>query len=108
MLVCCTFLNLSKLPSVPIIKGNYYDIYCLDIDFFKLEQQQIHLNGTNIFLLFMKMHSHTFQLYQSHHQAVQQTKQQKRIKGRGKAIPIQTWTGPEISRKLRLPDLVGT
>jgi len=28
----------------------------------------------------------------------------------GKAIPLQTWTGPEGSRKLRLPDLkkIGT
>jgi len=22
----------------------------------------------------------------------------------GKAIPLQAWTGPEVSRKLRLPD----
>jgi hypothetical protein len=26
------------------------------------------------------------------------------IKGKGKAIPLQAWTGPEDSRKLRLPD----
>ena len=26
-------------------------------------------------------------------------------KGEGKAIPLQTWTGPEGSRRLRLPDL---
>ena len=26
------------------------------------------------------------------------------IKGKGKAIPLQPWTGPEVSRKLRLPD----
>jgi len=25
-------------------------------------------------------------------------------KGKGKAIPIQAWTGPEGSRRLRLPD----
>ena len=25
-------------------------------------------------------------------------------KGKGKAIPLQTWTGPEGSRKLRLPN----
>ena len=25
-------------------------------------------------------------------------------KGKGKAIPLQTWPGPEGSRKLRLPD----
>ena len=31
-------------------------------------------------------------------------------KGIGKAIPLQAWTGPEVSRKLRLPDFktVGT
>jgi len=23
---------------------------------------------------------------------------------KGKAIPLQAWTGPEVSRKLRLPD----
>jgi len=27
-------------------------------------------------------------------------------KGKGKAVPLQTWTGPEGSRKLRLPDFV--
>jgi len=25
-------------------------------------------------------------------------------KGKGKAIPLQAWTGPEGSRRLRLPD----
>jgi len=31
-------------------------------------------------------------------------------KGKGKAIPLQAWTGPEGSRRLRRPDLktVGT
>jgi len=31
-------------------------------------------------------------------------------KGKGKAIPLQAWTGPEGSRKLRLPDFktIGT
>jgi len=29
-------------------------------------------------------------------------------KGKGKAIPLQTWTGPEGSRRLRLPDFVTT
>ena len=28
------------------------------------------------------------------------------IKGKGKAVPLQAWTGPEGSRKLRLPDFV--
>jgi len=27
-------------------------------------------------------------------------------KGKGKAVPLQAWTGPEGSRKLRLPDFV--
>jgi len=26
----------------------------------------------------------------------------------GKAVPLQAWTGPEVSRKLRLPDFVKT
>jgi len=26
------------------------------------------------------------------------------LKVKGKAIPLQTWTGPEGSRRLRLPD----
>ena len=30
------------------------------------------------------------------------------VKGKGKAVPLQTWTGPESSRKLRLPDFVTT
>jgi hypothetical protein len=25
-------------------------------------------------------------------------------KGKGKAIPLQVWTGPEVSRRSRLPD----
>ena len=27
-------------------------------------------------------------------------------KGKGKAVPLQAWTGPEGSRKLRFPDFV--
>jgi hypothetical protein len=32
------------------------------------------------------------------------------IKGKGKAIPLQAWRGPEGSKKLRLPDFkkIGT
>jgi hypothetical protein len=31
-------------------------------------------------------------------------------KGKGKAIPLQGWTGPEVSRRMRLPDFktIGT
>jgi hypothetical protein len=31
-------------------------------------------------------------------------------KGKGKTIPVQVWTDPEVSRRLRLPDFetVGT
>jgi hypothetical protein len=29
-----------------------------------------------------------------------------RCKGKGKAIPLQAWTGPEGSRRLRLPDFM--
>jgi len=33
-----------------------------------------------------------------------------KYKGKGKAIPLQAWTGPEGSRRLRLPDFntIGT
>ena len=27
---------------------------------------------------------------------------------KGKAVPLQAWTGPEVSRKLRFPDFVTT
>jgi len=29
-----------------------------------------------------------------------------RIQGKGKAIPLQAWTGPEGSRRLRLSDFM--
>jgi len=29
-------------------------------------------------------------------------------KGRGKAVPLQAWSGPEGSRKLRFPDYMTT
>jgi len=29
-------------------------------------------------------------------------------RGKGKAVPLQAWTGPEGSRKLRPPDFVTT
>ena len=29
-------------------------------------------------------------------------------KGKGKADPLQAWSGPELSRKLRFPDFVTT
>ena len=28
------------------------------------------------------------------------------VKGKGKAVPLQAWRGPEGSRKLRFPDFV--
>jgi len=28
-----------------------------------------------------------------------------KVKGKGKPIPLQAWTGPEGSRRLRLPDV---
>ena len=31
-----------------------------------------------------------------------------RSKGKGKAVPLQAWTDPEGSRKLRFPDFVTT
>ena len=34
--------------------------------------------------------------------------QQFNCSGKGKAVPLQAWTGPEGSRKLRLPDFVTT
>jgi len=30
---------------------------------------------------------------------------QIRGKGKGKAIPLQDWTGPEVPRTLRVPDM---
>jgi hypothetical protein len=34
----------------------------------------------------------------------------REVKKKGKSIPLQSWTGPEVSRKLRLPDfkIIGT
>jgi hypothetical protein len=29
-------------------------------------------------------------------------------KGKGKAVPLQAWSGPEGARKLRLPDYITT
>ena len=31
-----------------------------------------------------------------------------RVLGKGKAVPLQAWSGPEGSRKLRFPDFVTT
>jgi len=32
----------------------------------------------------------------------------QRGKGKGKAVPLQAWSGPEDSRKLRFPDFMTT
>jgi len=32
----------------------------------------------------------------------------KVLKSKGKAVPVQTWSGPEGSRKLRFPDFMTT
>ena len=32
----------------------------------------------------------------------------RRLKVKGKSIPLQAWSGPEDSRKLRFPDFVTT
>jgi hypothetical protein len=36
--------------------------------------------------------------------SVSHSVQAKRVKKEGKAVPLQAWTGPEGSRRLRLPD----
>ena len=28
------------------------------------------------------------------------------IEGKGKSVPLQAWSGPEVSRKLKFPDFV--
>ena len=30
------------------------------------------------------------------------------VKGKGKAVPLQAWSGPEGSKKLRFPDFMTT
>jgi len=30
------------------------------------------------------------------------------VKGKGKSVPLETWSGPEGSRKLRFPDFITT
>jgi hypothetical protein len=30
------------------------------------------------------------------------------VKGKGKAVPLQAWSGPEGSRKLKFPDYMTT
>ena len=30
------------------------------------------------------------------------------VKGKGKAVPLQAWSGPEGSRKIRFPDFMTT
>jgi hypothetical protein len=30
------------------------------------------------------------------------------VEGKGKAVPLQAWSGPEGSRKLRFPDILTT
>ena len=32
----------------------------------------------------------------------------KLVRGKGKAVPLQAWSGPEGSRKLRFPDFMAT
>jgi hypothetical protein len=36
------------------------------------------------------------------------SKRLKKVKKEGKAIPLQAWSGPEGSRKLRFPDFMTT
>ena len=31
-----------------------------------------------------------------------------KVKGKGKAVPLQAWSGPEGSRKLKFPDFMTT
>jgi len=33
---------------------------------------------------------------------------QSNTKGKGKAVPLQAWSGPDGSRKLRFPDFMTT
>ena len=48
--------------------------------------------------------------YQSHLKTLLFKHAGNHVLGKGKAIPLQAWTGPEGSRSLRLPDFktIGT
>jgi len=36
------------------------------------------------------------------------TKQPKNYLNKGKAVPLQAWSGPKVSRKLKYPDFMTT
>jgi hypothetical protein len=59
--------------------------------------------GFNSRLKGLSLFSHTFRLHHQH-------RPQSEVKGKGKAISLQAWTSPEVSRNLRLPDFktIGT
>ena len=69
---------------------------------------------TNLVVIFITGVGYDWPLVQRHligllRQTAERTNKGK-SKGKGKAIPLQAWTGPEGSRKFRLPDFktVGT
>jgi hypothetical protein len=56
-----------------------------------------------------RWYSHTEQMKEGVLKNVLQLAGQVNLsKGKGKAIPLQAWTGPEASRRLRLPDFKTT
>jgi hypothetical protein len=74
-------------------KGRTAAVTCSPLEAL-LDRAASHANSRAIELLTLKENS----IYDSY------------SKGKGKALPLQAWTGPEGSRRLRLPDFktIGT
>jgi len=61
-----------------------------------MKQIIVFLTDTNSITLFVRWHLSIYIQFQYF------------VKGKGKAVPLQAWSGPEASRKLRFPDFMTT
>ena len=51
---------------------------------------------------------HNCKAFANRHQTNLRNRQHTAMKGKGKAVPLQAWSGSEDSRKLRFPDFMAT
>ena len=89
-------INFPRCEKLKLRNNNFTFCWpCISI--YQCNENQ--LDALFILSLFRQSTLHVSGLFIAHHQEV-----------KGKAIPLQTWTGPEGSRRLRLPDFktIGT
>ena len=114
----CECASCALLRDISLEKVHFVGLYCIII-LQRAVQRTYNLSSISVSLTLSLSLSHihiyarTFQVARGSREysaflTILQALCTNSIQGKGKSVPLQAWTGPEGSRKLRFPDFVTT